>query len=944
MGMPCSSPGGFVGPRILWLGSKRRPLCTPYPYVIPTRSRYRIFPLEEHSREIGRISIRAWMATPRTFERDVPDGLSVSKGSSNPGLDRHTTRVDIITTTDPHDESEGNEDEDLFFELSKSSASDSSASTPLSMPESLQSSGETSAVIEPLATGASTHSVERDGQFYVQRQQHASQNQRKEPGVRGDPETPNTSGEVAGTTIAELGHHSAVKTQTRGQQPPVESGAARSRETPSHGVKALHAIKGVSPSDTPSLDVAAAMLPLIPSYPLESAEIRVLIRSLLLPIAGVDPTTPPYVRISLQPGAYSIARSTPATLSHDAVKRSTNQQQGGEFSSKASCSTGSVVEYLVGGEARGLQVGHQVLALSLGPDVARMVKGKMFGPSTPSMRLEIVSGRTLGRCDLALPEALRRPGSSFKNLHVPIWKSQGPQGQSKRRNVCGKPNLGFEKSSKERFSRKQGVINFGEQACGQCATITGKINIDFGVVLTGETEGSPSEKESCAIQQTTGTVRVDTMGIRFRDADGGRVGLHVEHHFTGVVGISATLELGGETRFSTFDQGGEGGKGATAGEGCSVGQELPHCGQILLKSSCTELDVLTLRLSTAREIKSSSGSSFLRHGEVVEKDRGRDTVTIAVSDINDIFEGGAKWVVMSHHCFGDGQTGQKRTQIGLPEACGGQNAGATCRSEVQLRVSLSDTTPVMEHRRNLDTTPGHGVTVKDPESWQKPSALTDAPTHENAQVGSILPKSTTDGEPWRALDAWIASPHNRCAQARVNVSSLGEGRQVPPLGGATNATSRVSRRAGEVLLEVLAIHGQGMEGWPTAVSTRQGHCDNNRQTSSSVGIPPSWWVRITFSDRGGGKGRGEEGRYFVVDSPPGLLPSLEESTSRRCGEEAIAAPPPMQQSEGESCGIGGSWVVRWPRACGVVVRCPVHWNLGQKKLPVVFFEVFRGQV
>ncbi|CAM9284052.1 unnamed protein product [Ectocarpus sp. 4 AP-2014] len=900
----------------------------------------RIFPVEERHREIGSIAIRAWMATPRTLTGDVPNDLPVSNGNSNPTPDPRTTRADIITTTGPHDRSEGNEDEDLFFELSKSSASKSTASTPLSVPDSLQSSGGTSAAIEPLATGASTHSVKGGGQFHVQQQQHASQNQREKPAVRGDPEIPDMPGEVVGTTISQLGHHSAVKTQTRAQQPAVVSRAAQSYETPSNGVSRLHAIQEVSQSDTPSLDVAAAMLPLIPSYPLGSAEIRVMVRSLLLPTASVIPATPPYVRISLQPGGYSIARCTLATPLHDTVKRATREQQVSKTTPKGSCSTESFVEYVVGGEASGLQVGYQVLALPLGPDVERMVSGGKFGFCTPMMRLEIVSGRSVGRCDLALPEVLRRPGSSFNNLHVPVWKKV-PQGQSKHSEVSNEPNLGFEKNSRERFSRTQGTTALGEKACGQYAAITGQINIDFGVVLTGEAEVSPSERESCAIQQTAGTVRVETMGIRARDAEGGRLGLQVNQHFNGVVGISAALELGGETKSSAFDIRGHGRNGATVGECFAAGQELPHCGEILLKSSCTELDLLTLRLNTERETTSSSGGSFLPHGGVAEENRGRDTVIIAVSDINDIFEGGAKWVAMSHHCFGEGQNGQNGNHIGLEMAvgCGGQNSSATSRLEVQLRVSLSDPAPVVEHRHNRDATQEQGVEVEDPESRQKTSALTDSPTHEIAQVGSMSAKSTTDGKPWRALDGWIASPH-RCVQARAKFSSLGEGRQAPPLGCATKAISpnTVSQRPGEVLLEVLAIHGQGIEGWPTDVSKLEGKSDDNRHNCSSVATPPTWWVRVTFSDRGGGKGRGGEGVYFVADSPPGLLSLPEETRSRRSGEEAIAARR-LQQSDR----AGRSWVIRWPRGNGVVVGCPVHWSLGQKMLPVVFFEVFRGQ-
>lgn len=59
----------------------------------------------------------------------------------------------------------------------------------------------------------------------------------------------------------------------------------------------------------PPLDVISAMLPLLPSYPRDRAEVRVWVHSVLL-IRNVALTTPPYVRVSLHPGACSVTRTS----------------------------------------------------------------------------------------------------------------------------------------------------------------------------------------------------------------------------------------------------------------------------------------------------------------------------------------------------------------------------------------------------------------------------------------------------------------------------------------------------------------------------------------------------------------------------------------------------------------------------------------------------------
>lgn len=78
-----------------------------------------------------------------------------------------------------------------------------------------------------------------------------------------------------------------------------------------------------------------------------------------------------------------------------------------------------------------------------------------------------------------------------------------------------------------------------------------------------------------------------------------------------------------------------------------------------------------------------------------------------------------------------------------------------------------------------------------------------------------------------------------------------------------------------------------------------------------------------------------------IDSRPGEL-SLLEWNQARGGRTGATAAPPSSQHDAE--GLRFDWTVRWPPHGGVLAKYPVHWTPTQSALPVVSFEVFRGQV
>ena len=909
-----------------------KPSCCETPYL-----RCRTFPLEAHDRGVGTITLRAWKASTGKASRVPAKDPALSSRTASTGVGSDPGSQMTSSGTDP--------DEKLFFELSESSASTGDASVVEQQP----SSGETS------SRPASTEAVANGRHLEEHLQQSVPDLQRGRPSTEQGPAEPRHTLEPAmqepekGFTLPAPRNNRRVSAQSAASD---SSGDARENWLADKGAAlpsfsgAYHADSESSPSEAAeenterqpqSLDLVAAMLPLIPSFPEGSAEVRIRVRGIRVPCAGHALATPPYVRASLHPGARSIARTgLPSVVPRSASRASSVSSREGGISVVEHSPAERVVEYVFEGEDGGANGDEHRISLSLGPRAVDMALGEDAGPSPPRIRLEIVSGRSLGWCDLALPEALRRPGSMARKLRVPVWKKGWAHGQAKKHDARG-VSLGV------------GSCAPGHRASQQQDRFVGEIVLDLGVMLSGEPWPSTSETELGALELTTGSIHVEAAKIRIRDTQRGEVGLGAVQH-TKLVGVSSELTLGGgEPMLSAFRAGSHGSRWVRESKpGCSGAQDddAGHGGQVKLTTICAELDILTLRL-----VPSGAGNNDSSRRGLEQRQRRRgEALMIAVSDINDVFDGRSHWVTMQHDCAGEPFDKQKGTHPAGGEArvLEGGEGGAECRLEVLLRVSVANVTPITHLHEDRRASTGGRSSAAGLMHPHKSDLLSDPLPKERMRVIEPAPN---DGAPRSALEAWITSPFNRCAQAIAvlpsqGINSSGIAKAPPKCGIALlneegGNTAGYPSQAGPGVLEVgvLAIHGQGQELRPAPNHYRDSSNDRGRDRASSTTFSSPWWVRVTCSNGGGGAGGRSD--PISMDSPPGKLATLERGETRRGGPGPAGAPSSHRH---DAEGLGSDWTVRWPPRGGVLAKYPVHWTPSQNSLPVVSFEIFRGQV
>ncbi len=693
-------------------------------------------------------------------------------------------------------------------------------------------------------------------------------------------------------------------------------------------------------AESKSLDIAAAMFPLIPSFPPGSAEVRFWVHSLVIPMTGDTLASPPYARFSLNPGAHSIARTSLASRASSTQEPSLAGVPlwAGLFSPPPRSA-----EYLFEGKGGGTNAS-DVVSLPLGSTEAGSGRDATGGPSTPSVRVEIVAGRSLGRCDLALPEALRRIGGVFKQLNVPIWR----RWRAGQRGCCLS-------SSRTETPAVAGLLPREEQV------LAGVVSLDLAVVLSGETSSSPSGNGSSPPELTAGVITIEATGVRSRGGEEGEnAGLGARQP-EDAVGVGAWLTLGeGRTkvaaaRFGSRGRGRNGVEDGHKGYPAAAAEEQEEEGgeeepsrrdcAISLKSACTEFDVLALQLIRRREDEEDRrGSGDLgglrRKGGQQGGRGGGYPVRIAVSDINELFDGRPRWVPMEHGCSDINSDRPKRCPSTGALTRGRRKARR--QLEVRLLVSLAAIDPVHHHHheQHRKTSSGGGLSIRGLGPSQEPRRPTDprtlqdmgaAEAESEPRPGLGSPSSTA------TLEAWITSPRNGCTQALAAVPPLDDGagvgtvrhrsiRGTAPKSIETGGNHLDQAGPGVFRLEILAIHGRGHKAG--AACARE---DSPTKTKT----PPHWWVRATFS----GGGREPGGDASSVDSPAGAMSLLNGDELDQI--ELIPATPLQRHEAGRR---GFDWVVRWPRSGGVLARYPVHWTLSQSELPVVSLEVFRGQV
>lgn len=861
-------------------------------------------------------------------------------------LRTHATGTGVGGNPSCQTASSSDTNEKLFFELSESDGSNGD----IPIFENTASSGETS-------IGSASSEDPADGGHFQVRQQNALGLQRERPATeRGSEEPrgvfePSAVGPEKGLALATPANRQAstlsAATASCGH-PPRSLMSGRAAALPSFD-GAHHAGSESWQSETAeeharaqprSLDLVAATVPLIPSFPESSAEVRVWVRRILLPCTGHALAAPPYVRASLYPGAHCVGRTGLPSTNQSS---SASAREGG-VPLVGHPPTERVVEYMFGGKDGGANGEQHTISLPLGPRVVDKALDENGGSSPPRIRLEIVSGRSLGWCDLALPEVLRRPGGVVRKVQVPVWRKAWVHGRAK--------NYGGNK-----IWPRFGSSTPGYHPPHQDNMPVGEIILDLGVMLSGEPCPSPpSETENGALELSAGTILVEAGKVRTRDTEKGGIALSAVERPV-LIGVSSTLTLGkGGPKISAFAEG-RGSRWAEEGKpGYSTLRDdiSGHDGKVTLMTTCAELDILTLRLvqggdGGGRRSHSSGLGLGQGHG------RGGDALMIAVSDINDIFDGRWHWVAMRHDYFvGGASDGQKGVHPpgGTPAVRGRGKGSAGRRLEVMLRISLADAVSLLPHGHHRTSSTGGRSTAEDPLPRHKSGYLSAPPADDSPSMEE--PPLRSGGTPRSALEAWVTSPSNGCAQATVVVPSQGTNSSgwatehpkggTPVAGGAEKSAGYPSQAGPGVLeLEVLAIHGEGQELRRVTACEKDGY-DGKRKSASISSLSSAWWVRVTFSN--GGRGGGGRSDVFSIDSPPGKMASLEQSPARGGGggggTGAVASPPPLHQHDAE--GSESDWVVRWPPHGGLLAKYPVHWTLSQNALPVVTFEVFRGQV
>lgn len=711
---------------------------------------------------------------------------------------------------------------------------------------------------------------------------------------------------------------------------------------------------GVTDRDfEPPLDLTESLLALAPSYPVGHAEVRVWVHGIFVGRDLISAATPPYVRFSLPPRvhdgmartgslhapiltettsqvtrAHGIARADPLqppfstyTMSQITGRTYDTNRNRDSITTKKTPTAKCVVQYLPKEGDAGRHV-----SLSLGPSGE-----SVFSP--PALRLEIVGGRSLGRCDLSLTEALRHPGSTLRQIEAPIWKKEPieedeAKGEPDRvnRDSSGDRPAGDDVQQNEAFS------------CGGRRFSTGKVLFDVGVRLTGDAAGRTAPERNMKVESTTSYVKVEAIGLRVTGTRGGvDFPSRVARHCHGITGISAELALGAEkTMFATFDPTHEGVSGQCVDLTSADGVGFSQTSSAVLKSMCTEVDVLVLRLQRRPseqhlgspqvvEISNRRDPEGSREGGT---GKGRGTLSIAVSDINDCFCGRAQWLAVDvfREKNDSARKAGSQTTRGL-----GRAGPDVHRLEIQLRVSVTQENPANQHplgdavsedgkhHARGGTACGDGWLVDGSAPQPGTCCITSSPVKQSAVFGELNSDAS-----WSAFEAWLLSPQNSCEQSRTIVSSFGGNarpararRTLNFVDGDGDASGSGGPGPGELQLEVIAIHGQAAD-MTEADRWQEASMPETDNLNGFIAETPIWWVRITVSDGGGGS--------VTSDSPPG---DVEEG---------------VWEGGQDAAGLKYDGVVRWAASARARVRCAVHWTPRRRVLPTASLSIFRGKV
>lgn len=644
------------------------------------------------------------------------------------------------------------------------------------------------------------------------------------------------------------------------------------------------------------LDIATAMIPLIPSYVPGSAEIRIRVHG-VVPLAGVEFETPPYVRVSLHPGGCNTMVRTPLSrrVSTTRSREVNNSVAHGILGSVSPCAQGSH-QYQFGKasqvkdkntDAEGApSIDNPQLVVKIGPEI---VRGLSERRRPPTLKFDVVCSRCVGECEISLSDTLRRPGRPFRHLQLPLWVSRDQKSGINDRMMPSMPN-----------SKNVGNRTPVGPTESKHTSAVAHLHVDFGVALTGFPAGIEEPVESSGQMRTRGFVKVEAMDVRLIDARGSArkapddlransLGVSVELTLKGkreIVGFADNMLSYDHQNNAALGPGFEG-KGGNG---------------IVIESAYTELDSLVLKLVSRGGCHSRGDIHRCPSVQASRVDERRHETMIPVSDINDLFGGKARWVKMGHY-RGSGRI--ERMEKGNAEREEKAFDGGGYGFEVKLRIVVSD----------LDPTGGCGGTENPMTGGQPAAEYIGAPQEaafsshgSNAeQPGKRCPR---DNRVFSTVLHTVSAIPDNWLQATAMVRSVANFESIDNLQNEFRGRQKSLPGPGVVELDVIAICG--------AVNTLASSADTG---NGGMGVEKGLPWRITVEMNGGSKG------YLRLESQEGF-----QDDEWGIEQDVVA----VEGARNEA--------VCWPGGAALRTTYSVHWTPRQSALPFASFAVFHGQV
>lgn len=693
--------------------------------------------------------------------------------------------------------------------------------------------------------------------------------------------------------------------------------------------KHRESMSGSCIAEQATIDFTAAMRSPFLTHDLGSAEVRLRLHS-VVPIPGTDFATPPYVRVSVHPGPQTMARTSVLTRKVQGMNISNYKmlpRSSTSYYSQISRSVcGAKVVYEFGASSK--VTGNTIDGFPLSDDDNRnemvvlksrsseTVRRVAEGHGPPTLRLELVCGRSVGHCDVSLSEVMRRPGHSFRGLQLPVRR---------RRVAVSKGRSTAAYSKRYPLRRSAGSVSAKEKAPRNAPgktllpDLVAHVHVDLACILPEAPQDDARKETLLSDTPTRGSIKVEALGVRAATIPSGgspRGQLNSEAMLDDHFGLSVELGLEGISQILTVPNDDCTSASVRCGPGRNDEATAHDRGKGTFECACTELEILTLEIiyQDKRGLSAANG----RHRRDEARGRGWTrcgrALAIPVSDVDDVLHGRAFWVTMDY---------PKRRRGSLPlmekeSEIGRRKREMPSRVDIKLRILLSGSDGI--DRRAYFAPDGVRHPRAEPGSILRPGAMgsSDSQAKQERCV-----RSASGGE-----DAFTPRAH-RTPTASDVFGIWSEARATLWLmatklrtGGEQNVSEflsgphkdSVQSGPGVIELDLIAIRRQLLQRAYPSGSARSGQPE--------LIVPWKVLIEMTSDDQAS----------LLLESPEGVTVEARAS-------EKSATLGELGSSDTE----GGMWIC-WPAGVGIRARYALHWTPRQRVLPCALFTIFREQV